>query len=76
MQRRQQKLIEKSPAPGIPREAIPALGRRCAITCREIGYVGAGTFEFVDEDGATARVHRSSKCENERPGRAPAESAT
>ncbi len=50
MQRRHQKLIEESPAPGIARARIAELGELCAEACREIGYVGAGTFEFLYED--------------------------
>lgn len=51
MQRRHQKLIEEGPAPGIARSLIAQIGERCAASCREIGYVGAGTFEFLFEDG-------------------------
>ncbi len=51
MQRRHQKLIEEAPAPGIDRDMIAQLGARCAASCTEIGYVGAGTFEFLYQDG-------------------------
>ena len=51
MQRRHQKLIEEAPAPGIDRDLIEQLGARCAASCTEIGYVGAGTFEFLYQDG-------------------------
>ncbi|MDO4684070.1 MAG: biotin carboxylase N-terminal domain-containing protein, partial [Lautropia sp.] len=51
MQRRHQKIIEEAPAPGIPRELIDRIGRRCVEACRQIGYRGAGTFEFLYENG-------------------------
>ena len=51
MQRRHQKIIEEAPAPGIPRRLIDRIGSRCAEACRKIGYRGAGTFEFLYEDG-------------------------
>jgi acetyl-CoA carboxylase biotin carboxylase subunit len=51
MQRRHQKVIEEAPAPGIARRLIERIGERCADACRKIGYRGAGTFEFLYEDG-------------------------
>ncbi len=51
MQRRHQKVIEEAPAPGIPRRLIERIGERCAEACRGMGYRGAGTFEFLYEDG-------------------------
>src|SRR5512134_2406727 len=47
MQRRHQKIIEESPAPGINRRAIDKIGDRCAEACKKINYRGAGTFEFL-----------------------------
>ena len=52
LQRRNQKVVEEAPAPGIESGAVAALGERCAAACREIGYCGVGTFEFLWEDGA------------------------
>ncbi|MGU7772566.1 acetyl-CoA carboxylase biotin carboxylase subunit [Burkholderia sp. MR1-5-21] len=49
MQRRHQKIIEESPAPGISREAVTRIGERCVAACNQIGYRGAGTFEFLYE---------------------------
>jgi len=51
MQRRHQKVIEEAPAQGIPRKAIERIGERCAEACRKISYRGAGTFEFLYENG-------------------------
>lgn len=51
MQRRNQKIIEEAPAPGIPRRAIEKIGAKCVTACKKIGYRGAGTFEFLYENG-------------------------
>lgn len=67
MQRRHQKLIEESPAPGIPRDAIAALGARCVAACREIEYVGAGTFEFLYEDGEFFFIEMNTRLQVEHP---------
>jgi len=51
MQRRHQKVIEEAPAPGIARKLIERIGERCAEACCRMGYRGAGTFEFLYENG-------------------------
>ncbi|WP_066455028.1 acetyl-CoA carboxylase biotin carboxylase subunit [Castellaniella caeni] len=51
MQRRHQKIIEEAPAPGIERALIEKIGERCAEACRKMRYRGAGTFEFLYENG-------------------------
>ena len=51
MQRRHQKVIEEAPAPGIPRKLIEKIGERCVAACRRLRYRGAGTFEFLYENG-------------------------
>ncbi|ASR90766.1 MULTISPECIES: acetyl-CoA carboxylase biotin carboxylase subunit [Alcaligenes] len=51
MQRRHQKVIEEAPAPGIARRLIERIGERCADACRKMRYRGAGTFEFLYENG-------------------------
>ncbi|MFT0533224.1 acetyl-CoA carboxylase biotin carboxylase subunit [Castellaniella hirudinis] len=51
MQRRHQKIIEEAPAPGIDRALIDQIGERCAEACRTMRYRGAGTFEFLYENG-------------------------
>jgi acetyl-CoA carboxylase biotin carboxylase subunit len=52
LQRRNQKVVEEAPAPGIDRGLIARIGARCAEACRQLGYRGVGTFEFLYEDGA------------------------
>ncbi|MFP1484341.1 hypothetical protein ACLB1S_27445 [Escherichia coli] len=47
MQRRHQKVVEEAPAPGITPELRRYIGERCAKACVDIGYRGAGTFEFL-----------------------------
>jgi|TARA_B110000971_G_scaffold148861_1_gene152188 acetyl-CoA carboxylase biotin carboxylase subunit len=51
LQRRHQKIIEEAPAPDIPQRLRDKIGARCADACKKIGYRGAGTFEFLYEDG-------------------------
>ncbi|MCO6518431.1 MAG: acetyl-CoA carboxylase biotin carboxylase subunit [Snodgrassella sp.] len=51
MQRRHQKVIEEAPAPFITPEERERIGTACVSACKRIGYRGAGTFEFLYEDG-------------------------
>ncbi len=51
LQRRHQKVVEESPAPGISDKTRQRIGERCAEACRKIRYRGAGTFEFLYENG-------------------------
>ncbi|MGH8115522.1 MAG: ATP-grasp domain-containing protein, partial [Rhodanobacteraceae bacterium] len=51
MQRRHQKIIEEAPAPGITEKQRRTMGERVAEACAHIGYRGAGTFEFLYQDG-------------------------
>jgi acetyl-CoA carboxylase biotin carboxylase subunit len=67
MQRRHQKVIEESPAPGIPRKLIEKIGDRCAAACKRIGYRGAGTFEFLYENGEFYFIEMNTRVQVEHP---------
>jgi acetyl-CoA carboxylase biotin carboxylase subunit len=67
MQRRHQKIIEEAPAPGIPRRVIERIGERCASACKKIGYRGAGTFEFLYEDGEFYFIEMNTRVQVEHP---------
>ena len=51
LQRRHQKVIEEAPAPGMPAAVRAAMGRAAVVAAKAVGYVGAGTVEFI-ADGA------------------------
>lgn len=67
MQRRHQKVIEEAPAPGIARKLIEKVGERCAEACRKIGYRGAGTFEFLYENGEFYFIEMNTRVQVEHP---------
>ncbi len=67
MQRRHQKVIEEAPAPGIERRHILRIGERCAEACRKIGYRGAGTFEFLYENGEFYFIEMNTRVQVEHP---------
>ncbi len=67
MQRRHQKVIEEAPAPGIPRKLIEKVGERCAAACKKIGYRGAGTFEFLYENGEFYFIEMNTRVQVEHP---------
>jgi len=67
MQRRHQKIIEEAPAPGIARRLIEKMGDRCATACKKIGYRGAGTFEFLYEDGEFYFIEMNTRVQVEHP---------
>jgi acetyl-CoA carboxylase biotin carboxylase subunit len=67
MQRRHQKIIEEAPAPGIARRFIERIGDRCADACRKIGYRGAGTFEFLYENGEFYFIEMNTRVQVEHP---------
>jgi acetyl-CoA carboxylase, biotin carboxylase subunit len=67
MQRRHQKIIEESPAPGISRRVIDKIATRCLDACKKIGYRGAGTFEFLYENGEFFFIEMNTRVQVEHP---------
>ena len=67
MQRRHQKIIEEAPAPGILPRHIARIGERCADACRRINYRGAGTFEFLYENGEFYFIEMNTRIQVEHP---------
>jgi len=67
MQRRHQKVVEEAPAPGISEKQRQKIGRRCAEACRKLGYRGAGTFEFLYENGEFFFIEMNTRVQVEHP---------
>jgi acetyl-CoA carboxylase biotin carboxylase subunit len=67
MQRRHQKVIEESPAPGLTDEERLSMGQRCVEACLQIGYRGAGTFEFLYQDGRFFFIEMNTRVQVEHP---------
>jgi len=67
MQRRHQKVVEEAPAPGITEEKRRFIGERCIDACKEIGYRGAGTFEFLYEKGEFYFIEMNTRIQVEHP---------
>ena len=67
MQRRHQKILEEAPAPGIPERIIARIGERCAEACKRINYRGAGTFEFLYENGEFYFIEMNTRIQVEHP---------
>ena len=67
MQRRHQKVIEEAPAPGITVKEREKIGKACVEACKRIGYRGAGTFEFLYEDGEFVFIEMNTRVQVEHP---------
>jgi len=67
MQRRHQKVVEEAPAPGITPELRAQIGKVCVDACLRIGYRGAGTFEFLFENGRFYFIEMNTRIQVEHP---------
>ena len=67
MQRKHQKVVEEAPAPGITAEQRNEIGGRCANACIQMGYEGAGTFEFLYENGEFYFIEMNTRVQVEHP---------
>ncbi|ODU46269.1 acetyl-CoA carboxylase biotin carboxylase subunit [uncultured Aquimonas sp.] len=67
MQRRHQKVVEEAPAPGITPEQRAEIGATCVEACIRIGYRGAGTFEFLYENGRFYFIEMNTRIQVEHP---------
>lgn len=66
-QRRHQKVVEEAPAPGITPEQRDYIGKLCVDACKRIGYRGAGTFEFLYENGEFHFIEMNTRIQVEHP---------
>lgn len=67
MQRRHQKVVEEAPAPGISQELRDFIGGRCVQACIDLNYRGAGTFEFLFENGEFFFIEMNTRIQVEHP---------
>ena len=67
MQRRNQKVVEEAPAPGITARQRKKIGQRCVDACNKIKYRGAGTFEFLYQDGEFYFIEMNTRVQVEHP---------
>jgi acetyl-CoA carboxylase biotin carboxylase subunit len=67
IQRRNQKIIEEAPAPNIPQKQRDKIAKRCIQACNDIGYEGAGTFEFLYQDAEFYFIEMNTRIQVEHP---------
>ncbi len=67
MQRRHQKVLEEAPAPGITPEQREKIGAVCVAACRRLRYEGAGTFEFLYDNGEFYFIEMNTRIQVEHP---------
>ena len=67
MQRRHQKVVEEAPAPGITPRMRKKIGQRCVDACNKMNYRGAGTFEFLFQDGEFYFIEMNTRVQVEHP---------
>jgi acetyl-CoA carboxylase biotin carboxylase subunit len=67
MQRRHQKILEEAPPPELAQRLVTRIGERCADACRRINYRGAGTFEYLYENGAFYFIEMNTRIQVEHP---------
>jgi acetyl-CoA carboxylase, biotin carboxylase subunit len=67
LQRRHQKILEEAPAPAIPQDVRDTVAQACVQACIDLGYRGAGTFEFLYEDGAFYFIEMNTRIQVEHP---------
>lgn len=67
MQRKHQKVVEEAPAPGITPKQRKEIGERCANACIQMGYEGAGTFEFLYENDEFYFIEMNTRIQVEHP---------
>jgi len=67
IQRHHQKVVEETPAIGIPRKALEKISQRCVEACRNMSYRGVGTFEFLYENGKFYFIEMNTRIQVEHP---------
>ncbi len=67
LQRRHQKVLEEAPPPCIDQAALNETAEACVAACKKIGYRGAGTFEFLYEDGQFFFIEMNTRIQVEHP---------